>query len=310
MNRFRSLSYGTLIVAGFLLSFPSKGWSSVRLQTSADPSKITAGDVVQLKISVFYSTGVAVSPSVPAEHLGSFELIRFSTGAPLQEKGEYRQDFILSLTSFEVGISTIPPVTLHVRSEDGSLKELQTPAIPIEIVSVLDGRSSDIRDIKGPFARPDGLYWMIGLLILSGAAVMIYLKRKTRSANGILSGPPRPPHETALEELDRLSVEMEESGFTAKMFYSRLSDILRVYLENRFGIPSLDRTTSELWQEMKRASLDFQLTGDVRRLLENSDLAKFAKYEPAPEDRCDDLSLAKDIVVRTVPVAESSEGTT
>ena len=80
---------------------------------------------------------------------------------------------------------------------------------------------------------------------------------------------------------------LRESGLLAggdfKLFYSRLTEILRAYIEPRFGIDALDRTTAELRTEMKRMNLEDRLHDLLFALLDSADLVKFAKFRPTAD---------------------------
>jgi len=73
-----------------------------------------------------------------------------------------------------------------------------------------------------------------------------------------------------------------------KEFYSEFSDILRRYLERRFGIMALDRTTREILSDLKIGDFSSGLVGKVKEVLESSDLVKFAKFA-APRALAEDL---------------------
>jgi hypothetical protein len=92
------------------------------------------------------------------------------------------------------------------------------------------------------------------------------------------------PHLLALEELALLNRENPKTAEEFKEFYTRLSLILRVYIEGRFAIFAVERTTDEILSALQKIELNLRtrkLAGDV---LKESDLVKFAKYLPQSED--------------------------
>jgi hypothetical protein len=109
----------------------------------------------------------------------------------------------------------------------------------------------------------------------------------------------RPPEDLAREALAELAASgLAESG-EVKLFYVRLSDILRRYIEGKFGIPALDRTTTELLPEVRRSPALGRFAPEIRDFFEDCDLAKFAKYVPKPEDIANDLAHARKVVDET-----------
>ncbi len=141
----------------------------------------------------------------------------------------------------------------------------------------------DIRPLKD-FVEIQGgfLLWpfvLIVLLLAIAIFLFIYFRKKKRIAE-TPALPPRPPEEIALEALNALlEMKLIEQGLI-KQHYIRLSDIIRKYIEVKFKVPTLDRTTWELYQEMRAKRIERKLTDRIRDFLEDCDLVKFAKYIP------------------------------
>jgi hypothetical protein len=230
------------------------------------------------------------------DKMGAFEVLS-STPAP--------REFTATLTVFDVGVSTVPAQTWVVDTPAGP-RELHSPDIPVTIRSTLPADARDIRDIRGPLDFPRAWGWAIALLIGAGilATAWALYRRRCRSA-ALPSVPPRPPHETAWEELDAL-----ESLLTgpAKLYYSRLADILRAYLEGQFRLPALDRTTTEIAAALKTSSVPAAFRPDLRDALESADLAKFAKWDVPVENRLAHLERARAFVAATRPAPVPTEG--
>lgn len=112
---------------------------------------------------------------------------------------------------------------------------------------------------------------LIGLIIW-------WLKRKPKPAL-----PPKLPREIALEELERISVEIETMN--SYQFSIRVSDILRRYVTNQFALPVTRQTSVEFLTALARSS---SFSANEKSLLEDflsrCDLIKFARYEATPAD--------------------------
>ncbi|MBI4397410.1 MAG: DUF58 domain-containing protein [Elusimicrobia bacterium] len=298
---FRERARRLHLVFFFILMATAPGRSAVRLEASVEPREASVGDPIMLTVQAFADGTSRLQPFPVEKALGSFEIIDFSAGAPQEnkDKGTLQQRFTFTLTAFEVGVSTIPSLAWHYQTAEGPLQELRTPEIPITIKSVLPEKASDIRDIKGSLSA--GLLWKIlGGLLAGGLAVLAFiLWRSRRKASGAPAAPPRPAHETALEALRRLEEDL--LAMTAKAFYSRLSDVLRTYVEERFLVPALDRTTPEIFEALRRTDMDAEMRMVVRDILGTSDLAKFAKLDPVEEERRKDLDKSAAVIQRTIP---------
>ncbi len=113
---------------------------------------------------------------------------------------------------------------------------------------------------------------------------------------------PLPPHIKALRELARLREAPRRTPAEVEVFYVAVSHVLRVYLEERFGLHAPERTTEEFLAEVE--SGDSLLTGHrntLRQFLEQCDLVKFANLFPAPASHEETFRIAEQLVENTRP---------
>ena len=148
--------------------------------------------------------------------------------------------------------------------------------------------SGDIRDIKMPKTPPRDyraiVQWsLIGLLGLALIAFLIYYIKRRREGKSLLprrARPQRPAHEIALEALDELVKSDLLSSGKVKEYYTRLSDIARQYIEDRYFIMALEMTTTQLLRAMQEASLSESIVTAIADLFSTCDLVKFAAFIP------------------------------
>ncbi len=113
--------------------------------------------------------------------------------------------------------------------------------------------------------------------------------------------PPRPAEEIAIEALKALKeMKLAEKGMF-KEYYIRLSDIIRIYIENRYRIFAMDRTTWELFQEMRSKKIERLHVDKINDFLEGCDMVKFAKYTPGQKEMEEAYVKAEDIINITTP---------
>jgi hypothetical protein len=92
-----------------------------------------------------------------------------------------------------------------------------------------------------------------------------------------------PAHIIAFRELEQLRAEKLWQNGEIKLYYTRLSEIVRQYLENRYGISALEHTTGETLDHLLSAGFKKDENyNKLRAVLTESDLVKFAKYKPGP----------------------------
>ena len=137
---------------------------------------------------------------------------------------------------------------------------------------------TDIRDIKGVVAIPIPLWWLLIPVILILVALGIWLwwrRRKPVVAPQVVRM--LTPLEVALAALQQL----RQDAPPADEFYTRLSDIIRHYIEERFGLRAPERTTEEFLAE---ATLPTQQMTLLSAFLQEADLVKFARLRPGKDD--------------------------
>jgi hypothetical protein len=157
----------------------------------------------------------------------------------------------------------------------------------------------DIHDIKGFVPVPHSLWWLwVLLFIVVAAAVVFWLWKRRRPASPIAAIPPPAPYEVAIRALQRL----REENPPVEEFYTRLSDIVRQYLEGQLGLRAPERTTEEFLYE---ASRDHALSVEHKELLgaflQESDLVKFARFRPGADDTKRAFRAAEKFVHDTQP---------
>ena len=280
-NRFPSMAL--LVVS--LVAHVSAQTDPPGLLTALDPAVMTVGDPVSLVVTVSHAADTRVVWPDPFE-IDPFELVDMRLIEPVSEGNRVRSSAELTLTAFELGELTLPAFEVEVVDAAGDTVRLATDAAVVRVESVGRDEGGDIRDIKGPLAIPFSvvtlLPWLAGLVILCAAAYWLYrrYRRRQRPDVQVPVVPPRPAHEIAYESLDAL----EASGLLelgeVKTYHIRVSDIMRVYAEGRFGVEAMEMTTSGVLDGLRRTGAVSGVLVDFRQLLDRCDLVKFAKFRP------------------------------
>ncbi|MFH1478328.1 MAG: hypothetical protein ABIG92_00950 [Candidatus Omnitrophota bacterium] len=151
----------------------------------------------------------------------------------------------------------------------------------------------DIVEIKGSFSV---LPILITILAIAAIALFVYFNKKKKNKSEDIYIPQKTPREIALEELEKLLSEGLPGKGLIKEYYIKLSDIVRKFIEGKFNISTLDRTTYEIYRELRSSSVNRALVDSIRGLLEESDLVKFAKYRPNEKEAIDIFNRVKDII--------------
>jgi hypothetical protein len=143
------------------------------------------------------------------------------------------------------------------------------------------------------------IWVIIGCMILAVVIFAVFFrKKKTKSMNREevrLSA-----HEIAFRELDDLARPVETDRAEIKLFYQRISDILRRYIENRFGVNAPEQTTEEFLAGVDSGNVIATVHKPLlRNFLAQCDLVKFAEHNPGKEDIDESLDRCRYFINQT-----------
>lgn len=149
------------------------------------------------------------------------------------------------------------------------------------------------------------LYVLLAIIVLGvGIYFLIkYIKKKRQNIETpeiIKEEPKIPPHIKALQSLEDLSKKRLSEQQLQKQYYTELTEIIWIYLEERFKINALEMTSSEI---LSQAKLNNNISQTNFHILENlftiSDLVKFAKHTTDTLTDKNQISNAKEFIVNT-----------
>jgi len=280
------------------------GWcqdSKISVKAEVDHAFFTIGDLVVFKIIAEHDSSIQIARIDTAETLKDFEVkeekdIRNELSGLISEGKE------IALTGYELGDYVLSPAVIYYR-EAGSqeLKQIESNKLYVSIESVDKSgkKSNDIADIKSVVdLSRKWIGWLIAFLLLvfgAGAFYFYYFRQQTILLN-LGTKNELTPHEEAYRELNRLyDSEMLQRG-QLKLYFARMSEIIRRYIERRYNVLALESTTAEIMQEIRCFEIDGKTLSLIKNHLEICDLVKFAKYRPEPPEIIRQTKLAKEII--------------
>ena len=290
--------------------------AGVWLFAEVDRHRVTVGERINYTLRLEYDPGTPdFSPPAPEEFEFAPFQIKDYVVTPLPDReGRKVLQYVFQLAIYELGKFDIPQAVISFQDSEGRTAYSKSEKIPIEVVPVPAKKGDrpgmvrplkDLQEVKIP-----DWYYLVLALILIILILLVWLvidfirrkKKKEKEIERIL-----PPHKVALTALEELEKENLPSRELWKAYYSRLSGILREYINSRFGIPAPESTTWELIHLMRKNNLPSEiidLTGDVLSL---ADLVKFARHIPALTDCSEDMEQTRKIIKSTIP-QEQEEG--
>lgn len=259
-------------------------------------NRITVGGPAVLTMTARHPEGSAVRFPAPANDGDTIILDRTSVQRK-QGRGLLETQETIRLTSFRTGERRLAGDTAVCRFADGTEAAQPLPELMLQVQSVLNETNaaalSDIKDIVRPPFRPAPLVWVllaVALLAVVAGAAALLLRRKPRA---VPAPPPLPPDVIARRALD----ELRAGPWIPEPFFTRLSLILRTYLEGRFRIQAPESTTEELTRAMMTdRRLNTREQQSLLDFLTQADLVKFARAGAEQ----DVMQCALDIVARFI----------
>jgi hypothetical protein len=281
------------ILVTFFLAFssPADG-RSINISARFDTTGIWIGEQTYFTLVINQPADMHLSVPEPNEFLSDqIEILNARpadtviTGSNLRITKSYR------VTSFYEGshyAEAIPIVFII----DGNEQVLHTVRARLDVGTPEIAEDEGIFDIKGPFGVSLSIFeilpWILLLAVV--AAVAWYIVRYIRNRRigkpvESRSVPGELPHVTALRELNRLKGEFLWKKGLIKEYYTRLTEIIRIYIERRFGIMAMELTSDETIRELGLKNIPGTRTVDMlRECFLIADLVKFAKAKPGERE--------------------------
>ena len=158
----------------------------------------------------------------------------------------------------------------------------------------------DIKDVKPPVNLPD-LWWLLWLLLvlIAVAAGIYFLLRYKKVPQKQLKpqAPELPAWDKAYQQLETLRRENLLDKGLFKEFFTRVADITRHYMEDRFNIRAPHMSTEEfLYYLGITGHLNETQNAALKDFLNSCDMVKFAKYAPTINEALRNFDLAKRLV--------------
>jgi len=276
----------------------------VDLRVAVGRKEITIAEHVDLLVETKARDGYVAELPKFGDKLEQFGIVDYSLDPPrLEADGAVVTRRVYELEPFLPGEYIIPPMTATFRQEgDSVLHSLQSDTLKVAVLSILpaDMAELELKDIAPPESLPAGRLWIYitAAALVAGAAAALLIMRARRRRETLARA--LPPHEIAFMRLEKLLAEGLIDQKRYAEFTERVSDILRHYIEDRFGLKAPERTTEEFIVEAgKGLPVDPDRKGMLKDFLTHCDMVKFAAFEPGAEDVKKSFETCRDFVETT-----------
>ena len=289
---------------------PRPNWVP-KLTATVKPAAVVLGDPVSVTIKARYAKGVSLTLPVKIALAEFTELSRKESHKDVGAKDqipEVEQVFELKVAAYELGELTLPAIELTALGPRGELVVLKTQPVPIKVKGLLanepDPKLKELDPPVSVFQRDWLLLYILLVLAAIGftvtATLMINRRLRARREAAKPPAPPTPAHIIALGQLAELDVDTYLSQEDYKGLYHRLSEIIRGYVGGRWHFDALEMITPEIDRSLIRRSVAPNIRGRLEDYLNTSDLVKFAKAKPQPNDAVAAVSEAREFIHDTM----------
>lgn len=279
--------------------------AQVKVESSLSALEMLIGQQVQITVTATADKDATVEfPKeallpVGVEFMGAIELPDEKA-----ENGQVRRQRGYVLTSFEDTLYYIPPMTVKVNDQDYQTNQLALKVLTVEVDTTNYENYFGPKDVQdNPFLWDEWSlsFWLsIVMLVLLAVAYYLYLRlrdnkpviARIRIIKRLL------PHQKAMKAIEEIKAEKMLTAEDSKEYYTRLTEALRRYIEERYGFNAMEMTSSEIIDRLMAAG-DHQSLSELSQLFQTADLVKFAKYSTLINENDANLVSAVDFINKT-----------
>ena len=229
--------------------------------------------------------------------------------------GGQRLSRIYTLTSFDGSLYYLPPFKVKVNGKEYQSKSLALKVMEVDVDTTKMNQFFGPKDVQdNPFQWSDWslVFWLsVLLLVLLGVAAYLYVRlrdnkpliKSFKLVKRLL------PHQRAMKEIEQIKADKMVSSENQKEYYTKLTDTLRRYIEERYKFSAMEMTSSEIIERLTQDG-DQKSLDELRQLFTTADLVKFAKYSTLINENDMNLVNAIEFINQTkleTPVVEEEK---
>ena len=220
------------------------------------------------------------------------------------EQGQQQISRVYTLTSFDGKLYYLPPFQVKVDGKMYQSKSLALKVLEVEVDTTNLNQYYGPKDVQNnPFLWSDwsAAFWL-SVLILLLMAVAYYLYLRLRDNKPIIKSfkivKRLLPHQKAMKEIEQIKADKMVSSENQKEYYTKLTDTLRRYIEERYKFSAMEMTSSEIIERLTQDG-DQKSLDELRELFTTADLVKFAKYSTLINENDKNLVSAIEFINQT-----------
>jgi len=291
----------------FLLVFLTISSSAqVKVESSLSAVEILVGQQVELNVSATTPQNAQVEfPKEGLIPMGVEFLGAIEKEPEMVEDGKVRHSRSYVLTSFDDTLYYLPPLTVKVDGKDYQTNKLALKVLTVDVDTTNYEKYYGPKDVQdnpmlwsGEWSQPFWFSFIVVILIaITGYLYLRYRDNKPviariRIVKRIL------PHQKAMKAIEEIKAEKMVMAEDPKDYYTKLTDTLRRYIEERYGFNAMEMTSSEIIDRLMSTD-DPKSLEELKQLFNTADLVKFAKYSTLINENDANLVNAVEFINQT-----------
>lgn len=279
---------------------------SVTVEAKIDSLQMVVGEQTQVHVTVNCEANQKVQfPHLRDTLTKEVEIVDVSpVNTKKMDNNRMEQTLVYTITSFDENVYLLPPFKVKVNNKEYQSKSLALKIVTIKVDTAHPDKFFGPKDVMNPpFAWADWalLFWL-SILFVPLAGIIVYLLVRYKDQKPIIRQifvkPKLPPHQEAMKEIESIKAEGVRLQEDPKAYYTKLTDVLRNYIRERYGFNAREMTSREIIDHLLRIKDDKAMT-ELRILFETSDLVKFARYNTLINENDKNLVSAIDFINQT-----------
>ncbi len=296
----------TIIIGLLVISLVAMAQASV--QARIDPIEMLIGEQATVTLTVQASENAKVEWPVlqPRQQVvPGVEVIRTQRLSA--------NTLLITLTSFDGKLYSLPAFKVKVDGKEVTSEELALKVVEVEVDTTQMDKFYGPKDVQdNPFLWSEwSMPFWLSVLLLMMTAVGYWLYLRLRDNKPVIAHikivKRLLPHQKAMKEIEQIKADKMVTAEDSKEYYTKLTDTLRKYIEERYGFSAMEMTSAEIIERLTSAG-DQQSLDELRQLFTTADLVKFAKYSTMINENDANLVSAIDFINQTklenLPVEE------
>lgn len=280
-------------------------FSQAVVESHISSMEMLVGEQVVLDVSVTANANSVVEfPKTAQMPVGVevLEAIRYPDEPLTDGKARYSSSY--RLTSFDDTLYYLPPLVIKVDGKDYKTNQLALKVLTVEVDTLHPEKffpAKPVQDNPFEWAEWSMLFWLsVIMLVLFALTYYLYLRlrdnkpiiARIRIVKRLL------PHQKAMKAIEEIKADKMASAENPKEYYTKLTDALRRYIEERYGFSAMEMTSTEIISRLMQTD-DKTMLDELRQLFMTADLVKFAKYSTLINENDANLVNAIDFINQT-----------